>query len=409
MLALALALGGPACAGPAAPPTAPAPTPAPSRDSADEPAIELVESAPIETTLDHPEIPNADAVWLSMIERANKSLDFAEFYVSSEANSRLEPILAAIEAAADRGARVRFLVDETFYSKYPDTLVRLGAHKGISVRRLDMNGRTGGVLHAKYFLVDGREAYLGSQNFDWRSLTHIQEIGVRASAPEVVRPLGQVFEADWALAGEGAKAPLPSASPPPPSAEPPAPALEFVASPKGLLPDESRWDLPRLIAWIDGAKRAIDIQLLTYKTTSRDGSPFSDLDDALRRAAGRGVRVRLLVSDWSKKKGTIEAIQSLARVPGVEAAIITIPPWSGGFVPFARVAHAKYMVVDGARAWVGTSNWEGDYFTKSRNVGVLARDARLTGQLERVFEDGFGGPYAAKVDPDAIYEAPKVQ
>ena len=30
---------------------------------------------------------------------------------------------------------------------------------------------------------------------------------------------------------------------------------------------------------------------------------------------------------------------------------------------YAPQMHSKYMVVDGKSAWIGTSNWEGDYFT----------------------------------------------
>ena len=47
------------------------------------------------------------------------------------------------------------------------------------------------------------------------------------------------------------------------------------------------------------------------------------------------------------------------------------------------------MVVDGVDAWVGTSNWEGDYFLKSRNVSVFTRDAAVASKLVRVFEDGW--------------------
>src|SRR5690606_17262512 len=121
----------------------------------------------------------------------------------------------------------------------------------------------------------------------------------------------------------------------------------------------SRWDLPRLVALLDGATRAIDLQLLSYSTTSRDGSAFSTLDDALRRAAARGVRVRLLVSEWGAKPESAarRSVESLSEVAPVEVRVLAIPPWSGGEIPFARVAHAKYLVVDGRRAWVGTSNW----------------------------------------------------
>ena len=68
------------------------------------------------------------------------------------------------------------------------------------------------------------------------------------------------------------------------------------------------------------------------------------------------MRGRPLLCIALKMKGTVEAIQALSRVPGVSARFLDIPAWSGGFVPFARVANAKYMVVDGARAWIGTSS-----------------------------------------------------
>jgi hypothetical protein len=117
------------------------------------------------------------------------------------------------------------------------------------------------------------------------------------------------------------------------------------------------------------------------------------------------VRVRLLVSSWAKPKSLAE----IAAVPNVEVRVITIPPWSGGEIPFARVAHAKYAVFDrGALAWVGTSNWEGDYFTRSRNVGLVVEGAPFAGRLDRIFGDGWGSPYAAPVDPKAAYPAPSI-
>jgi phosphatidylserine/phosphatidylglycerophosphate/cardiolipin synthase-like enzyme len=369
-------------------------------------AIQLVESPPAETTLDHPDVPNAADVWVAMIDGAHRTLDFAELY-ASEADqkdhvaSKLAPVLAAVERAVARGVRVRFLADSVFAPKYPETLERL-RHVGAAVRILDFSTRGGGILHAKYFVVDGVESFVGSQNFDWRALDHIQEMGVHVSSPLVAGPLLDIFETDWALAsgggGDGA-ARVHLRPAPPAGAEALAltgERLTLVASPKGYLPEEASWDLPRLVAMLDGAARAVDVQVLTYKTTSRDGSPFPTLDDALRRAAARGVRVRLLVSDWSSKPGSDarKALDALASVPNVEVRVITIPAWSGGEIPFARVAHAKYMVVDGASAWVGTSNWEGDYFTRSRNVGVIASGGALPARLDRIFEDGWGGAYA---------------
>jgi phosphatidylserine/phosphatidylglycerophosphate/cardiolipin synthase-like enzyme len=180
-------------------------------------------------------------------------------------------------------------------------------------------------------------------------------------------------------------------------------------SPRGFLPDESRWDLPELVKRLDDARLSVHLQVLTYKPAMRDGSPFLELDQALRRAAGRGVRVQVLVADWSKRSGTIEPLQRLAEVPGIEIRLSTIPRWSGGFIPFARVVHAKYLVVDGRVAWVGTSNWEGDYFLKSRNVGLVVEGTSFGARLERVFASGWSGPYVERLDPQRAYASPNIE
>ncbi len=360
--------------------------------------IELVESAPLETALGHDDVRDAAEVWPEMIDRARRTLDVAQFYASeapgeAAATSRLAPVVVAIERALGRGVRVRFLADASFADTYPDTLARL-RRAGAAVRALDLRPRTGGVLHAKYFVVDGAESFLGSQNFDWRALAHIQEIGARVRSPALAGALLELFEGDWALAA-GERRPARALAPPAFVAAG-GEAVSLVASPEGLLPRDIPWDLPALEALLDGAARSVDLQLLTYAANNRDGSAFVRLDEALRRAAGRGVRVRLLVSHWAEKPGAAprRSLDALAGAPNVEVRVLAVPPWSGGEVPFARVAHAKYLVIDGQRAWVGTSNWEGDYFTRSRNVGVIAKGGALAPRLARVFEDGWSSPLA---------------
>jgi phosphatidylserine/phosphatidylglycerophosphate/cardiolipin synthase-like enzyme len=160
---------------------------------------------------------------------------------------------------------------------------------------------------------------------------------------------------------------------------------------------------------MDGAARSVDVEVLTYKAKFRDGKPFPTLDDALRRAAARGVHVRLLVSDWATKPGGDGRVdlESIARVPNVEVRIIVIPRWSGGDVPYARVAHAKYMIVDGAKhAWVGTSNWEGDYFTKTRNVGAILDGGTVPGALDAVFESVWASAYSQPISASAAAAPP---
>jgi phosphatidylserine/phosphatidylglycerophosphate/cardiolipin synthase-like enzyme len=161
------------------------------------------------------------------------------------------------------------------------------------------------------------------------------------------------------------------------------------------------WELPRLVALIDGAKKSVRVQLLTYR------ADFAELDAALRRAAARGVEVQLLVADWCKRKGVVEGLQRLALVPHVAVGFLDIPPAKSGFIPFARVAHAKYLVVDGERAWIGTSNWERDYFYKSRNVGIIMGGGILPQRLDRFFAGNWASTYNERVDANAHYVAPR--
>jgi phosphatidylserine/phosphatidylglycerophosphate/cardiolipin synthase-like enzyme len=377
-------------------------------------SFELVETAPVETTLDHAELRETHEVWPEMIAGARTSLDLGHFYASNKPGSRLEASVAALEQAARRGVRVRFLGDKRFAGTYPDTLARLGATLGIEVRILDLSDRTGGVLHAKYMIADQREVFVGSQNFDWRSLEHIQELGLRVVDESVARAVGDVFELDWAIAsGDGQAA---ASIPPDPGASFPvtigegdvAVRLTPVFSPQGLLPDPALWDLPRIVEIIDGAERRVRVQLLSYRASGRDGKYFDVIENALRRADARGVEVEMLLADWSKSRGTIEGLQSLQALSHVTVKLSGIPQWSGGFVPFARVIHAKFLVADGRRAWLGTSNFSADYFLASRNVGFVIDGRALAAQLDGFFEDGWTSSYAQTVDPSARYEAPRV-
>lgn len=363
--------------------------------------VELVETVPIETSLDHPELRDAAVVWLEMVNGASRTIDLAEFYLSNAAGSRLEPVVVALEAAVARGVRVRVLAERKFQKVYPDTLERLAGAKA-SVRILDLSQVSGGILHAKYFVVDGREAFLGSQNFDWRALEHIYELGVRVRARAAVAQLAQIFEADWARAGGE---PAPAAAPV--AAAPGEPVL--VASPRDLLPAGVPWDLPRLVELIEGARSTVRVQVLTY-LASDHGQPWDELEAPLLRAAQRGVKVELLVANWSQRAKTLPGLQQLLRAHRgtLEIRISTIPPWSGGHIPYARVAHAKLLVVDAKRGWVGTSNWERDYFYESRNVGLLVDDPRTAAALERFFSTLWSAPYTRVLGADDKLEAPKI-
>ncbi len=375
-------------------------------------SVDLVESWPSETALDQADIADANQVWPQLIDAATTSLQIGQFYVSPnpDADDHMDTVLARIEAAAARGVTVRLLADAKFQKTYPDDLERLGTIDNIEVRIYDMSELTGGVLHAKYFIVDGRTGYLGSQNFDWRSLEHIQELGVRFDAPKAVAALQAVFEADWAYAGgEGPTWATDQAAELEDSAyDDDVVQLKLIASPKDALPAGVEWDLPVLLDMIGSAKSSVRIQLLNYAVKGYDKVEWRELDDALIAAGARGVDVRITVSNWQKNKYKVGYAKALAKAPGVTVKFVTIPEHSSGHVPFGRTIHSKYMVVDGKRSWVGTSNWSRDYFHGSRNVGLYIEGSAMAERLTRLHQDLWSHEYAETVDPDAEYTPPKV-
>ena len=378
------------------------------------PPLELVESTPVESGLDHADIRDAHEIWLEMIGGAKESLDIEQFYVSNAPSSRLEAVLVAIEKAARRGVRVRVLADRSFYDRnYPESLDRLAERKGIEVRLWDAKATLGGVQHAKVILVDSEQVFIGSQNFDWRSLEHNVELGVRVVDPTVVEACQTVFDADWAWAA--GEEPIPQPAEPAWSERFPV-QLSYgegtvevtpAFSPAGWLPDEGSWDLPALTGLIDSAETTVRVQLLSYKTTDREGRYFEELESALRRAAARKVEVRLMVADWSKRRWSIEGLQSLQALPGIQVKLVTIPQHSGGYIPYARVIHSKFLVADDRSSWLGTGNWSRDYFHGSRNYGLFVDGAPFAARLIPLFDELWESEYAETVDPGAEYEAPR--
>ena len=390
--------------------------PAPPRAAG--PPVRLVASIPVESAIGDPAMPRAAETWVEMIDGAQRSLDLEHFYLSHWPGEPTGPVLDAIGRAAGRGVRVRLLLDVRFRPTYPQPAESLGKVPGIELRWIDMKKISGGgVQHAKLMVVDGRQVFVGSQNLDWRALKHIHELGVRVADERIAGAYLRVFEYDWAASAPDA----PPVSGAPAPSMPPADLAMFPArlvqapgdtvsvwptfSPIGHIPDASLWDLDQIVRLLDGARGEIVLQALSYGS-GRGSERDSTLDLALRRAAGRGVRVRLLISDWEADSPRIRDLQRLTEVANVEAKLSTVPEWSGGYIPFARVDHCKYMVVDSLWTWVGTSNWEPDYFHTSRNAALTMRNRPIARQARAMFETGWRSPGARTVSVTETY-APK--
>ncbi len=167
------------------------------------------------------------------------------------------------------------------------------------------------------------------------------------------------------------------------------------------------------LAIVERAERSIDAQ---YYQLQRDGVGLSFLR-ALRDAAARGVRVRLLVDDLYTA-GEDELFASFAALPGVEVRLFNPLPARGDLLigrvllslhDFSRINHRmhnKLLVADNRFAVSGGRNMADEYFMRSKAANFIDMDVISTGpvvrELSAVFDRYWSSdhayPVAAVVD-----------
>lgn len=398
--------------------------------------LKIVESVPEETGYGSELTERPQKIWLDMINSAEKTLDFEQYYIAEQEGEVLTPVLNAIKEAVKRGVKVRFLVGSNMMresGKPLSDLRRAGAETAV------INfGKAykGGVQHTKFFIVDGKEVYVGSQNFDWRSLKHIHETGVRITSTRAAKDFGLIFEDDWQIAendtddknlskeekkqaGDKAKERALSIIKKTPArnavtANKPETALlngkkvkySLAFGPEGFINKGFDSELEAMLKIINGAKKTISGQVMTYHLEEYGSGRWEVLDKAFRAAGKRGVKVNLVFADWTMGRSKSDAdIKSLAAAENVTVKIASLKEHSSGFIPFARVQHSKYITADGKRSYISTSNWGPTYFTTSRGAAVVIYGAEGARVLEDVFGKIWNGKFVEPVDQDKTYSS----
>lgn len=387
------------------------------------PDFQVVESVPEATIYGQPGVPRTQQVWLRMIHSARHSIDIAAFYISEKPDGPLKPVLDALAARARAGVRVRILIDQTFLKDSTPSLDRLRKVPGIEIRVLPVNKLTGGVLHAKYMVIDGRSVFVGSQNWDWRALTEIHEIGARIVDPRFAKTFDAAFDFDWRLAADpdlpkaAERAMRPPAFAPVTEQDPVLlhdaggeTVTAFPAfSPPAMTPHWVTPEQPALVRMIDGAQHVFRLQVMTLSAIRHYGPRgwWPAIDTALRDAAARGVQVRIIVADWALREPMQSYLKSLAALPGITVKFSHLPPSPQGFIPYARVEHAKYAIADDRSAYIGTGNWEWSYFNNTVDASVFVHGTGPAKTLAAIFDRDWNGPYVTTLKPGTEYEPPR--
>ncbi|NXJ87087.1 PLD3 Phospholipase, partial [Trogon melanurus] len=448
----------------------------------------LVESIPEGMGAGAAPSPSTFSAWMTLLGSATRSLDIASFYwtLTNEDTRTHEPsaaqgeqILEELLRLPQRGVAVRVAVSRPAAKSPVNDLVAL-ERSGAAVRAVDMPRLTGGVLHTKFWLVDGTHLYVGSANMDWRSLTQVKELGAAVyNCSCLAKDLGKIFEAYWALGVPGASIPSPWPANYSTAFNMETPlelklndtdaAVYFSSSPPALCAAGRTQDLDALLNVIDAAEDFVDIAVMSYLPTTEFSHPqrsarsyanrglaapaapdplslprfWPAIDNRLRKAVfERHVKVRLLAGCWRHSKAAMfPFLKSLAAVAdnhtrySVDVVGIalrragtrrfgaltasSLPPQrlfmvptsaEQARIPYARVNHNKYMVTEKA-AYIGTSNWSGDYFVRTagsalvvNQTGSRASAGTVRQQLQEVFERDWSSQYSTDIGDTARWE-----
>lgn len=423
-----LSAGGPSSRPPIPSPRFPLPLSQPCSDHCN---IVLVESIPegleFHSSVAHPSIYKS---WLNLIGEARSSLDIASFYwsLTNKDTHTQEPtayegetILKSLAKVAGT-LSVRIAVNTPQESQPHDDL-KLLASAGADIRAVNMKELTSGVLHTKFWVVDKKHIYIGSANMDWRSLTQVKELGaVVYNCSCLAEDLGKIFEAYWFLGQSGAKIPSPWPSnfstvynkdtPLQLPLNSTQSSVYLSSSPPALCAEGRTPDLLSVLSVMEDAHEFIYIAVMSYLPTMEFSRPkryWGDIDTQLRRMAyERRIQVRLLISCWASTQPVMfPFLKSLASVQDakskldIQVRLFVVPanPRQKE-IPFARVNHNKYMVTDKV-AYIGTSNWSGDYFVSTAGSALVVNqtasgtpESTVQSQLRAVFERDWDSAYS---------------
>ncbi|HEX3845600.1 MAG TPA: phospholipase D-like domain-containing protein [Steroidobacteraceae bacterium] len=311
---------------------------------------------------------NAFPLMLQAIDSARHSVWLSTYIFETDPVGR--KFIAALAAAAARGAQVHALVDGIgeWYS-WPHA-VRLLRHAGVRAARflpprfampmLSLNLRN----HRKLLIVDGETGFVGGMNIGGREVgkahhRRMADLHFRVRGPAVSQ-LADCFAADWQFAAGEALIP-------PPIARPDAGSCVCRVITEG--PDE---DADKLLFVILGAISVAHRQVLIMTPYF---IPPPELTAALQTAALRGVEVCLVLParsnlryvDWATRRWLPPLLERGVQV------YLQPPPFS----------HTKLIVVDGSYAQIGSANIDPRSLRLNFEIAMEVYDQTACAQLAK--------------------------
>ena len=385
------------------------------------------------------------ALRLLLADRAERSIDAQYFLIHDDLVGNL--FVRELLRAADRGVRVRLLLDDIHVEGYDIGLAALDAHENFEVRifnpfghrkfrSLDVTrvGRITRRMHNKTFIADNQVAIVGGRNiadeyFGARQdekFSDLDVVGIGSIVPEV----SGMFDAYW---NHAAAVPMPAIAEAPENADEAlarvenkiakslqdiessryndavtSEILEFLQGSKGVL-DWSTYDVvydppDKVNPDADADAGSIVVQMReAIGQVERElyvVTPYFVLADenveAFRRLRDRGVSMTVLTNSLASNNHAIShsgyaPVRKRLLEMGIDVyelrASSSIPPDQSAGVQESKITlHAKAFAVDRNRLFIGSFNWNQRSSHLDTESGVIIYSTELAEQLIEVVE-----------------------
>jgi putative cardiolipin synthase len=376
---------------------------------------------------------------IALADRAERTLDIQYYIIEQDASARL--LLRHVSAAADRGVRVRILVDDLNTSGEDRRFLRLGLNPHIEVRLF--NPFAGGRLalwtrflfalhdiarinhrmHNKLFVADNALAITGGRNigdqyFVRDDQNNFIDLDVIA-AGSVVPQLSDSFDAFWnsrhaypirSLTQEPEDVPKPQgadAAAPTDGSDWLARGLDGGKLPLEWIPATVLADRPAKIAAdnVADAPETIADNIATLMRTATQEVliisayfvPGDDGIELLQDLARRGVHIRILTNSLASTDSRLVYngySRYRKRLLKLGAELNEVRPRLGEarprFHPFRRSLaslHAKALVIDQTTVFIGSANMDERSRRINSELGLVLRSPTIARQVSSLFDD----------------------
>ncbi len=194
------------------------------------------------------------------------------------------------------------------------------------------------LTHAKFIVIDGKEAFVFTGNFTYSTFHKNREFGIGVFDPVIVKEIDSIFQDDWQR----------------------KPVTKVQSANIVLSPVDARAKIENLIK---SAKSSLDI----WQQEMED----SEINNLIESKIKQGVKVRVIIPPLYRVSGNSDAVDLLGS-----DHIRSLPD---------LYVHAKVIIVDGKKAYIGSNNFSVG-LDQNREMGIITDNQTIINTLLEMFK-----------------------